>query len=110
MRIGESTPHRADSIAAFSLQSGKEIWAYSKELFDDAVRCNVGKDCRIGKKFAMKEVAPTPADRQVVADAAKGDGADIVVRPAGSGLVRLEGLDIHEHGVPGYVNDDMVQR
>ncbi len=22
----------------------------------------------------------------------------------------LEGLDIHEHGVPGYVNDDMVQR
>jgi Amt family ammonium transporter len=25
-------------------------------------------------------------------------------------LEELEGLDIHEHGVPGYVNDDMVQR
>ncbi len=22
----------------------------------------------------------------------------------------LEGLDVHEHGIPGYVNDDMVLR
>jgi len=22
----------------------------------------------------------------------------------------IEGLDVHEHGVPGYVNDDMVLR
>ena len=22
----------------------------------------------------------------------------------------IEGLDVHEHGVPGYVNDDMMMR
>ena len=22
----------------------------------------------------------------------------------------IEGLDVHEHGVPGYVNDDMIKR
>ncbi|MEY2641681.1 MAG: hypothetical protein RLZZ368_328, partial [Actinomycetota bacterium] len=22
----------------------------------------------------------------------------------------LEGLDVHEHGVPGYINDEMVSR
>ncbi|HSV80705.1 MAG TPA: TRAP transporter substrate-binding protein [Ramlibacter sp.] len=48
-----------------------DAWAYSKELWDDAARCNTGRDCKIGKKFAMKEVAPTAADRQLVADAVR---------------------------------------
>jgi TRAP-type C4-dicarboxylate transport system substrate-binding protein len=48
-----------------------DAWAYSRELWDDAARCNVGKECRIGKKFAMKEVPPTAADRQLVADAVR---------------------------------------
>jgi TRAP-type C4-dicarboxylate transport system substrate-binding protein len=47
-----------------------EVWAYSRELWDDAARCNVGKDpCRHGKKFALKEVAIRPADRQALRDA-----------------------------------------
>lgn len=48
-----------------------DAWAYSKELWDDAARCNVGRECRIGKKFAMKEVPPTADDRQRVADAVR---------------------------------------
>ena len=57
----------ADAFAKFEGES----WAYSKELWEDAARCNVGKDCRIGKKFAMKEVQPTAADRQLVAEAVR---------------------------------------
>ena len=43
-----------------------EVWAYSRELFDDAVRCNVGKEpCKTVKKYHLKEVPVTagrPAD------------------------------------------------
>ena len=47
-----------------------EVWAYSKELFDDASRCNVGKEpCKTGKKFAMKDVPVKPADQQMVREA-----------------------------------------
>ena len=47
-----------------------ESWAYSRELWDDAARCNVGKEpCKVGKKFAMKEVPVTPADQKIVRDA-----------------------------------------
>ena len=48
-----------------------DAWAYSRELWTDAARCNTGKECRIGKKFSMKEVQPTAADRQLVADAVR---------------------------------------
>jgi TRAP-type C4-dicarboxylate transport system substrate-binding protein len=57
----------ADAFSKFEA----EAWAYSKELWDDAARCNVGKECRLGKKFAMKEVPATAADRQLVADAVR---------------------------------------
>lgn len=47
-----------------------EVWAYSKELFDDASRCNVGKEpCKTVKKFSMKEVAVKPGDQQMIRDA-----------------------------------------
>jgi TRAP-type C4-dicarboxylate transport system substrate-binding protein len=46
-----------------------EAWAYSRELWDDASRCNVGKDpCKLGKKYAMKEVPVSAADRKLVSD------------------------------------------
>ena len=49
-----------------------DAWAYSRELWNDASACNVGRDpCRIGKKFALKEVPATAADRQLVADAVR---------------------------------------
>ena len=45
-------------------------WAYSRELWDDASRCNVGREpCKFGKKYAMKEVPVKPADQKIVRDA-----------------------------------------
>jgi len=47
-----------------------EVWAYSKELFDDASRCNVGKEpCKTVKKFTMKDVPVKPGDQQMIRDA-----------------------------------------
>lgn len=47
-----------------------EIWSYSRELFDDASRCNVGKEpCKTGKKYSMKDVPVTAGDKQLVRDA-----------------------------------------
>ncbi len=47
-----------------------DIWAYSQELFDDAVRCNVGKEpCTTVKKYAMKEVPVSAADLALVKEA-----------------------------------------
>jgi len=49
-----------------------DIWVYSKELFDDALRCNVGKEpCTTVTKYNMKEVPVTEADLKIVADAVK---------------------------------------
>lgn len=46
-----------------------DSWAYSRELWDEAARCNVGQQCTSGKKYAMKEVPVSEADRKVVRDA-----------------------------------------
>jgi len=49
-----------------------EIWTYSETLFDDAVRCNVGAaPCETGKPYALKLVAITDADRDLIANAVK---------------------------------------
>jgi TRAP-type transport system periplasmic protein len=46
-----------------------DIWAYSKEIFDDAVRCNVGKEpCKTVKKYKMTEVAVKPGDLKLIQD------------------------------------------
>jgi TRAP-type C4-dicarboxylate transport system substrate-binding protein len=48
----------------------KDIFAYSKELFDDALRCNTGKEpCTTVKKYSMKEVPVSDADKALVRDA-----------------------------------------
>ena len=40
-----------------------EIWVYSKELTQDALNCNVGKEpCTTGKKFKLVGVPVTPED------------------------------------------------
>jgi TRAP-type C4-dicarboxylate transport system substrate-binding protein len=60
---------QARLTAAFK-QLEDDIWAYSQELFDDAVRCNVGKDpCTTVKKYAMKQVAVSAADLALVKEA-----------------------------------------
>jgi hypothetical protein len=47
-----------------------EIWAYSEELFQDALNCNTGKEpCKTGKKFNLTNVPVGPADLALVRSA-----------------------------------------
>ena len=47
-----------------------EVWAYSEELFQDALNCNAGKDpCTTGKKFKLVNVPVTPVDLDLVRSA-----------------------------------------
>jgi TRAP-type C4-dicarboxylate transport system substrate-binding protein len=49
-----------------------EIWTYSEELFDDAMRCNVGESpCELNKPYKLKKVAVSEADKALVAKAVK---------------------------------------
>jgi TRAP-type transport system periplasmic protein len=64
------TPEQQTKLTAAFKQSEDDIWSYSKELFDDAVRCNVGKEpCTTVKKFKMVEVPVKEADLKLVRDA-----------------------------------------
>lgn len=48
----------------------EDIWGYSEEIFNDALRCNVGKEpCETVTKFNMKEVPVTDADLKLVSEA-----------------------------------------
>ena len=47
-----------------------DIWIYSEELFEDALRCNVGKEpCTTVTKYNMKDVPVSEADLKLVANA-----------------------------------------
>jgi len=47
-----------------------DIWDYSEEIFNDALRCNVGKEpCETVTKYNMKEVPVTEADLKLVSEA-----------------------------------------
>ncbi len=49
-----------------------DIWVYSEEIFDDALRCNVGKEpCTTVTKYNMKDVPVSEEDLAMVADAVK---------------------------------------
>jgi TRAP-type C4-dicarboxylate transport system substrate-binding protein len=64
------TPDQQAKLAAAFKTFEDEVWAYSKELFDDAVRCNVGKEpCTTVKKFKMVEVPVKEGDLKLVRDA-----------------------------------------
>ena len=64
------SPEQQAKLGAAFQQLEADIWNYSKELFDDAVRCNVGKDpCTTVKKFKMTEVPVKEADLKMVQDA-----------------------------------------
>jgi TRAP-type transport system periplasmic protein len=50
----------------------EEVWDYSKHLFDDAVRCNVGKEpCTTVKKFNLVDVPVTDGDIAIVQNAVR---------------------------------------
>jgi TRAP-type transport system periplasmic protein len=63
-------PDQQEKLTAAFKTLENDIWTYSKELFDDAVRCNVGKEpCTTVKKFKMTEVPVKEADLKMVQDA-----------------------------------------
>jgi TRAP-type C4-dicarboxylate transport system substrate-binding protein len=64
-----SAEHKAKLTEAFrKYEAG--VWEYSRELFDDAVRCNVGKEpCKTVKKYALKEVPVRAEDERAIRDA-----------------------------------------
>ena len=64
-----SGPQQAMLQAAFTTLTD-DIWVYSKELAQDALNCNAGKDpCTTGKKFNLVNVPVKPADIATLRDA-----------------------------------------
>jgi TRAP-type C4-dicarboxylate transport system substrate-binding protein len=64
------TPEQQTKMLAAFKKFEDEVWTYSQELFDDASRCNVGKEpCKTGKKFSMTDVSVKDADKQLIQDA-----------------------------------------
>jgi TRAP-type C4-dicarboxylate transport system substrate-binding protein len=56
-------PDEQKKMAAAFKALTDDIWAYSKELAQDALNCNAGKDpCTTGKKFKLVDVAVKPED------------------------------------------------
>jgi hypothetical protein len=49
-----------------------DIWTYSKELWDDAMRCNAGQEpCTTGRKYKLVTVAVQPQDLALVQSAVR---------------------------------------
>lgn len=64
------SPDQQQKLEAAFRQNEQDIWKYSEEIFDDAVRCNVGKDpCTTVKKYKMTEVPVRESDLKLVRDA-----------------------------------------
>ena len=64
------TPDNQQKLEAAFDQLVDEIWVYSEELFDDAVRCNTGGEpCETGEKFNLELVAITDDDMNLIQNA-----------------------------------------
>ncbi|HKU97047.1 MAG TPA: TRAP transporter substrate-binding protein [Vineibacter sp.] len=66
------TPEQQKTLEAAFQGLERDIWKYSEEIFQDALRCNVGKDpCTTVKKYKMHDVPVTEADVKIVREAVK---------------------------------------
>lgn len=64
------TPEQQATLAGAIQKHTAALWAYSEEIFDDAVRCNVGKEpCTTVKKYSLTEVPVSKADLDLIATA-----------------------------------------
>jgi TRAP-type transport system periplasmic protein len=64
-----SPADQAKLTSAFANLS-TEIWAYSEELYEDAMRCNTGATpCKLGKPYKLSVVPVTNADLALVKNA-----------------------------------------
>lgn len=66
------SPEDQQTLQAAFDKHVEAIWDYSEELFDDAVRCNVGENpCETVSKFNLKKVEITDKDRETIQNAVK---------------------------------------
>lgn len=66
-----SADDQAKIEAAFDTLTD-EIWTYSEELFDDAMRCNVGETpCELNKPYDLANVPITDEDKALLQSAVK---------------------------------------
>lgn len=66
------TPEQQTKLKGAVEKLTDDIWAYSKDLWDDGMRCNAGEEpCTTGKKYKLKTVAVQPADIEFVKAAVK---------------------------------------
>ena len=66
------TPEQQTTLTILVDGLVEDVWTYSKHLFDDAVRCNVGKEpCTTVKKFNMVDVPVTADDIKIVQNAVR---------------------------------------
>ncbi|MFZ7093073.1 TRAP transporter substrate-binding protein [Primorskyibacter sp. 2E233] len=64
------TPEQQDKLQAGFDKLSDKIWAYSEELFVDAVNCNTGTEpCETGTSYKLKLVEPTATDKELVGTA-----------------------------------------
>ena len=66
------SPAQQNTVSVMFDSLIEDIWQYSEELFEDAVRCNVGSDpCTTGKKYTLKAVPVSDADIAIVQNAVR---------------------------------------
>jgi TRAP-type transport system periplasmic protein len=64
------TPDQRTKLQGAIEKLTADIWVYSKELWDDGMRCNAGQDpCSSGKKYSLKSVPVKPEDEAFVKSA-----------------------------------------
>ncbi|TYR35643.1 TRAP transporter substrate-binding protein [Mesorhizobium microcysteis] len=64
------TPEQQEKLAAAIGELTTDIWAFSEELYEDAMRCNAGETpCERGKPYSLTTAAVTDADLKTVAAA-----------------------------------------
>ncbi len=68
-----------------------EIWAYSEELYADAVRCNIGADpCVHGKKYALTKSEVSKADLATVSAAVRSKSLPVWAKQCNAVNARCE--------------------
>lgn len=66
------SPEQQGTISVMFDSLIEDIWQYSEELFEDAVRCNVGGEpCTTGKKYTLKDVPVSNEDIAIVQNAVR---------------------------------------
>jgi len=63
------SPEQQKTLAKAFQDFENDAWTYSKELWDDAVRCNAGKEpCTTVRKYALTEVPVEEKDVKLITD------------------------------------------